>query len=62
MSAMVSPIPVTPAAGVDLLVNFGATLLLFLFVFTGRGRAVERWEGGLFLLLFAGYMAAVFAL
>ncbi len=62
LSALISPIAVTAEAGVELLVNLGGTLLLFLFVFTGRGRAVERWEGGLFLLLFAAYMAVVFGL
>jgi cation:H+ antiporter len=57
VSAVVSPVAVSVGAMGDLLVNFGATLLLFLFVFTGRGRAVERWEGILYLLLYITYIS-----
>jgi cation:H+ antiporter len=57
LSAVIFPIRVVSGAALDLVVNFGTTLLLFLFVFTGRGRAVERWEGILFLLVFAGFIA-----
>jgi cation:H+ antiporter len=55
-SAAFFPVPVAGAAIGDLSLVVVATLLLFLFVFTGRGRALERWEGVLFLLLFFAYI------
>lgn len=41
---------------VDVLVSIVATLLLFLFMFVGGRRRLVRWEGGMFLALYAGYM------
>jgi cation:H+ antiporter len=37
-----------------------ATLLTFVFVFTGKDRALERWEGVLLLLGYLAYCALVF--
>ena len=56
LSAVVTPIPVAPDAMLDILVNILASLLLFFFLFTGRGRQLERLEGGIFLLIYAGYL------
>ncbi len=56
-SAIVFPISVPPAARFDLLVNILASALLFVFIFTGKGHRLERWEGGLFLGLYMGYLA-----
>ena len=38
------------------LVNIGASFLLFLFVFTGKGRKIGRWEGIVFVLIYAVYL------
>lgn len=56
--------PVRPSAGsnFDLLFNIGASFLLFLFIFTGRGRKLERWEGLIFLVLYGLYMAVLLLL
>jgi cation:H+ antiporter len=43
-------------ADIDLLINVLATLLLFLFVFTRKGRMIDRLEGATMLIIFAGYM------
>jgi cation:H+ antiporter len=57
VSAIIAP--VRPAAGsfVDLSLNLGASLLLFLFVFTGKGRRIDRVEGGIFIAIYAAYAA-----
>lgn len=54
LSATISPVPAAPASWADMAVNAAASLALFAFVFTGKGRSLERWEGA---LLAAGYLA-----
>jgi cation:H+ antiporter len=42
---------------VDLAVSGTAALLLLLVMFTGKRRLlIDRWEGILFLILYAGYI------
>ena len=55
-SAVINPIEFNPSINIDLLVAFVSTLLLFIFVFTGKGRRVDRVEGSIFLILYVGYV------
>lgn len=55
-SATVFPLAVPKMANTDLLVNVLASLLLFVFIFTGKGRRIERWEGVIFVSLYVGYV------
>jgi len=55
-STVITPVPASNGAFFDMMVNIAASLLLFAFVFTGRGRRVERWEGAVFLLLYVAYL------
>lgn len=56
ISGTIIPLGINPDSVFDILVNIVTGLLLFIFVFTGRGRKVERWEGAIFV---AGYIAYV---
>lgn len=56
LSSIVYPIPITGGNIFDILVNILASALLFIFLFTGKGRRLERWEGILFLLLYLAYL------
>ncbi|WP_373522890.1 calcium/sodium antiporter [Aquiflexum sp.] len=56
LSSIISPVQVNQASNLDIIANILAGLLLFLFIFTGKGRALERWEGGLLLALYIGYL------
>lgn len=56
VSANISPIEFNPSINTDLLVAFISTLLLFIFVFTGKGRRVDRVEGSIFLVLYISYV------
>ena len=57
-SAVIRPLPFASSSNVDAAVMIGATALLFLTMFTGGLKHhIERWEGALFLLLYAGYLA-----
>lgn len=57
LSAVINPVTVHLMSNFDMLFNILASLLLFLFIFTGKGRKLERWEGVLFLLIYAVYLA-----
>lgn len=55
-SAAIQPIPMSTENLADILLNFLATLLLFLFIFTGKGRQIEKWEGIVFICLYLAYL------
>lgn len=59
ISAVINPVPLQPGANLDLLVNLGAGLLLFLFIFTGKKHSVDRWEGVLFVGMYVAYVVAL---
>lgn len=56
LSAVVNPVTVQPMANLDLLLNVAASLLLFVFVFTGRARKIHRPEGIIFLIIYVAYV------
>lgn len=56
LSGVITPISMTLENLTDIFVNLIATLLLFTFIFTGKGRKIERWEGVTFLILYTGYL------
>jgi len=55
-SATIRPITLETGAGLDLWINVLATLLVFVFVFTRKGRMIDRLEGGIMVAIFAVYM------
>ncbi len=55
ISAVIHPVPLREFSNVDILVHIFASALLFLFVFTGKERKIERWEGIVFLTFYAAY-------
>ena len=57
LSASIHPLTMGGITVVDLLVVLLSSVLLFLAAFTFRRRAVDRWEGVLFLLIYAAYIA-----
>ena len=57
LTSTILQLPFNPATNVDVLVSVFATALLFGFMFTGKRRQLERWEGAALLILYAGYIA-----
>ncbi|HPE57335.1 MAG TPA: calcium/sodium antiporter [Bacteroidales bacterium] len=55
-SATVGPIQLERGSNMDLWVNVLATLLLFVFVFTRKGRMIDRLEGSVMVLVYGGYL------
>ena len=56
VSALITPLPFEPMMNKQLLILFGANALMLLFVFTGKGRKISRWEGILLTLGYVGFM------
>ena len=57
VSTVVTPLRVNPNSFLDIAVNIAASLLLFTFIFTGRGRQLARSEGVILLALYLSYLA-----
>lgn len=57
VSTTISPVTFNDNAFFDIFVNIIAGLLLFIFLFTGKGRKIERWEGAIFILCYVSYLA-----
>lgn len=57
LSATINPLTMGGITLVDLLVVLLSAVLLFLAAFTFRRRAVDGWEGVLFLVIYAAYIA-----
>ncbi|TVR70760.1 MAG: sodium:calcium antiporter [Spirochaetaceae bacterium] len=53
-NALIRPIETIPRP-FDHAFHILTTVMLFLFVFTGRGRQIERWEGVLLILVYGAY-------
>jgi cation:H+ antiporter len=56
VSSIIRPIPFEAKSNIDVGVAIAASLLLFICMFTGKRRVLDRWEGGVFLVLYAGYI------
>lgn len=57
ISSSIFPIPIQDISksNIDMIVLIIATFFLFLFMFTGKRKKIDRWEGGLFTLFYIGY-------
>ena len=60
LSSILHPLPIQPKSETDILVNIAAEALLFIFIFTGKGRRIERPEGIFFISSYLLYLAYLF--
>ena len=56
VSAIITPLPFEPMMNKQLMILFAANILMLMFVFTGKGRKISRWEGALLTLGYVGFM------
>ena len=56
ISALITPLPFDPMMNKQLMILFAANVLMLMFVFTGKGRKISRWEGALLTLGYVGVM------
>jgi cation:H+ antiporter len=57
ITSIIKPIPFPLTSQPDVLVTILGSLLLFVFVNTGKKHLLQRWHGILFLSIYIGYMA-----
>ena len=55
ITAVINPLPFPVIMNMDLGILLLASILLFLTMFTGKKRILDRWEAIVFLTLYAGY-------
>jgi cation:H+ antiporter len=56
LTAVVSPLSFSNDLQVDLWMVIGVTVLLFLALFVGKRRLLERWQGVVFVLIYLAYI------
>jgi len=56
VSSFIRPLPFNPAANIDILMTIGATLILFLIMFLGKKKVIERWQGIFMVMIYIAYM------
>ncbi len=56
LSAVIRPIAVPPELMLSIWMTIGASLILFVCMFTGQPRRIDRWEGALMLALYGMYL------
>lgn len=56
ISGLITPLQFDAKMNTTLLFLFGANALMLLFIFTGKGRKISRFEGSFMLLAFAVFM------
>jgi cation:H+ antiporter len=56
ITSVVRPIPYHENSNIDLILLIGASVLLFLFMFTGKKRSLDRWEGALFFIIYISFV------
>lgn len=57
VSSVIRPLGWDPGFNIDMLVLAGGTVLLFIAMFTGVRKRLDRWEAGVLVVIYAGYLA-----
>ncbi len=58
-SALIRPLPFNSSSNFDIFVAIFASLLLFLVMFIGKRHVIERWQGGLMIFMYLGYVVVL---
>lgn len=56
VSSVIRPLPFRETSNIDVMMTIAASLALFAFMFIGKKRLLERWQGVFFILTFIGYV------
>lgn len=59
ISSTINPIPFSRTSDIDIAIAITASILLFVTMFVGRRHTLDRWEGGLFVLIYIAYIAYI---
>lgn len=56
LTGTILKLPFNPSVNFDVLICIVATFILFLAMFIGKKHKIERWQGGMFVLLYIAYI------
>ncbi|HEX6332740.1 MAG TPA: calcium/sodium antiporter [Flavisolibacter sp.] len=56
LNSLIKPLPFHAKANVDILMTILASLLLFIVFFIGKRHLLQRWQGALFVMIYAAYL------
>ncbi|NJC27428.1 calcium/sodium antiporter [Neolewinella antarctica] len=59
VSSMIAPLDYNPTFNTDMYLLGGGTIFLFLAMFTGKKKTLDRWEAGVLLVVFVTYTASL---
>ena len=59
-TALISPVRYSLSFNLEITIYLAATLFVFIAMFTGRKGKIDRWEAGMLLLFYVGYMVYLF--
>jgi cation:H+ antiporter len=59
VSAIIKPLPFQTSTNFDILMTIFASLLFFAFVFIGKKHVLQRWQGGVFFILYIAYLVLI---
>jgi cation:H+ antiporter len=57
ISSSIKPLPFQANSNFDIGMIIFSSILLFLFMFTGKRRSLDRWEGVVFVCIYCGYIS-----
>ena len=61
ISSLVRPVQFNPVFSTDIYLLAGGTVFLFIAMFTGGKKKLDRWEAAILLLIYLGYTAFLIA-
>ncbi len=57
VSSVIRPLPFRETSNIDVMMTIAASLALFAFMFIGKKKFLERWQGVFFVITFVAYIA-----
>lgn len=62
ITSVIEPVPIQASTNIDIGMTVLASLILFIVMFTGGRRVIERWEGIVMLILYVSFIAISYLL
>jgi cation:H+ antiporter len=59
ISSLIKPLGFGAKSNLDIGVLILSSIILFIFMFTGKRHKLDRWEAGLFLIIYAAYICVI---
>jgi cation:H+ antiporter len=59
VSALIAPLPFAIAMNMDIFMTIAASLLLFVAMYIGKRHVLEKWQGAVFVIIYAVYVISL---